>query len=50
MMGGKDVFATIVHHPGSTMPERSFMRSSLAEMKDDIVSGIKEAAGEGARA
>ena len=26
-------FAKIVHHPGSNMPERSFLRSSLREME-----------------
>ena len=31
VMGGKMVFAKIVHHPGSKMPERSFMRSSLSD-------------------
>lgn len=36
MMGGKQVFAKVVHHPGSTMPERSYMRSGLADMKDEI--------------
>lgn len=45
--GGREVFAKIVHHPGSTMPERSFLRSSLADMKDQIVAGLNEAVGEG---
>jgi phage gpG-like protein len=44
MAGGKMRFAKIVHHPGSTMPERSFMRSSLRELTPDIISGLKEAA------
>lgn len=36
MMGGKQVFAKRVNHPGSQMPERSYMRSGLADMKDEI--------------
>lgn len=43
MMGGKQVFAKVVHHPGSVMPERSFMRSSLAEMANDIRIEMKKA-------
>ena len=43
-MGGKTVFAKVVHHPGSQMPERSFMRSSLADMKGDITEQLKETA------
>lgn len=49
MIGGQQVFAKIVHHPGSRMPERSFLRSSLADMTDLIVAGIREAAAKGAR-
>jgi phage gpG-like protein len=44
MMGGKMVFARVVHHPGSVMPERSFLRSSLAEQAEEITTGLKEAA------
>lgn len=44
MVGGKQVFAKIVHHPGSVMPERSFMRSSLAEMRPEIIDGLRQAA------
>ena len=49
MMGGKQVFFKKVNHPGSTMPERSFLRSSLGEMKDEIIGGIREAVAEGTR-
>jgi phage gpG-like protein len=49
MMGGRQVFAKIVHHPGSKIPERSFMRSGLMDMADEIVAGIRDAAIEGAR-
>lgn len=49
MMGGQQVFAKVVHHPGSNIPERSFMRSGLADMADEIVSEIRAAAIEGGR-
>jgi hypothetical protein len=32
-----------VHHPGSTIPARSYLGSSLSEMSDDIESGFKQA-------
>lgn len=48
MIGGKMVFAKIVHHPGSRIPERSFMRSGLIDMSEEIVAGIREAAMAGA--
>lgn len=48
MMGGQRVFAKSVNHPGSVMPERSFLRSSLRDMRDEIVremtQGVVEAA------
>jgi phage gpG-like protein len=43
-IGGKMVFAKVVHHPGSRIPERSYMRSSLEDQAEDIVDGLKEAA------
>lgn len=48
-MGGKTVFARSVQHPGSLIPQRSYMRSSLAEMKEQIIEGLAQAAREGAR-
>jgi phage gpG-like protein len=42
-MGGDQIFAKNVHHPGSTIPARSYLGSSLAEMRDDIESGFKQA-------
>ncbi len=36
LVGGKQVFATRVQLPTVTMPERSYMRSALAEMADQI--------------
>jgi HK97 gp10 family phage protein len=47
VMGGKQVFAKSVQFPGAIMPERSFMRSSLADMKPEIVEGLTEAVREG---
>jgi phage gpG-like protein len=41
--GGGQVFARSVHHPGSTIPARSFIGSSFAEMSDEIVGGLKQA-------
>lgn len=43
MMGGKMIFAKKVNHPGSTMPERSFLRSALKEMAPDVERGLNEA-------
>ena len=50
MMGGKQVFAKIVHHPGSRIPERSFMRSSLTESREDIIADLRDAAADGVAA
>ena len=41
-IGGKTVFVKKVNHPGSTMPERSYMRSSLREMMQEIKQGLVE--------
>lgn len=43
MIGGKQVFAKRVNHPGSRMPQRSFMRSSLKDMAPQIRAGMEEA-------
>jgi hypothetical protein len=42
-VGGEMRFARRVNHPGSKMPERSFMRSSLRDMSTQISLGMKEA-------
>jgi phage gpG-like protein len=42
-IGGKQIFAKIVHHPGSKMPERSFLRSSLADQATEIMDGLRSA-------
>ncbi len=41
--GGGQFFAKSVHHPGSTIPARSFIGSSLAEMSGEFVAGLKAA-------
>jgi phage gpG-like protein len=43
LAGGQQVFAKLVHHPGSAIPERSYLRSSLADMADEIASELKAA-------
>jgi phage gpG-like protein len=47
MAGGKMRFAKRVNHPGSVMPERSFLRSSLGDMAEAIKDGMTEAVNEG---
>lgn len=47
MMGGRQVFARKVNHPGSQMPERSYMRSGLADMRDEIGPRLQEAVKKG---
>jgi phage gpG-like protein len=44
--GGAEHFARRVEHPGSAIPERSYLRSSLEEMSDEIASSFAEAAAE----
>lgn len=44
---GKDVFRKRVNHPGSKMPVRSYMRTSLGEFRPVIVAGYTEAVKEG---
>ncbi len=36
-------FARVVHHPGSVIPERSFMRTALKEMEPEIRAQFKNA-------
>ena len=49
VINGKQVFAKIVHHPGSRMPERSFLRSSFLEMREEISQTLRAGAVSGAR-
>ena len=43
MMGGKLVFAKSVQHPGSNIPSRSYLRSTLAENAVPIADRIRHA-------
>jgi phage gpG-like protein len=43
--GGVTVFATRVNHPGSRMPQRSFLRSALAREASGIKQRIEAAVG-----
>jgi phage gpG-like protein len=43
LVGGKQAFAARVNLPAIAMPERSYLRSSLAEMADEIRDGLSEA-------
>jgi phage gpG-like protein len=47
--GGRRVFAKVVHHPGSRLPERSYLRASLAEMASRIDAEMKAAVLDAAR-
>lgn len=49
VVNGKDVFAKHVKAHDVTMPERSFMRSALTDMRDDIVSEIRKTVEEAGR-
>ena len=46
LAGGAKCFARRVEHPGSVIPERSYLRSTLDEMSDEIVSALAESAAE----
>lgn len=46
---GANVFFRRVNHPGSTFPERSYMRSGLRDMSVEISMGLKTAVVEGLR-
>ena len=46
VIGGAQVFARRVEHPGSLIPERSYLRSSLDDMRDEIVAALADAATE----
>jgi phage gpG-like protein len=43
MTSAGEVFAKLVHHPGSRIPERSYLRSSLADMAETIDAEMKAA-------
>ena len=44
--GGALHFAKRVEHPGSVIPERSYLRASLEEMTPEIVAALAAAPGE----
>jgi phage gpG-like protein len=46
LVGGKQAFAARVNLPAIAMPERSYMRSSLAEMAGEIRDELSEAVAE----
>ncbi len=43
LIGGKQAFAMRVNLPAIEMPARSYLRSSLADMTDEIRAGMNEA-------
>jgi phage gpG-like protein len=45
-VGDAQHFARKVEHPGSLIPERSYLRSSLEDMKDEILTALADAAAE----
>jgi hypothetical protein len=49
IVGGKQVFAARVNLPAVTMPERSYLRASLAEMAGEIAEGLGAAVVEATR-
>jgi phage gpG-like protein len=46
IVNGVQHFARRVEHPGSLIPERSYLRSSLNDMQGDIVAALADAAAE----
>lgn len=46
VVGDAQHFARRVEHPGSAIPERSYLRSALDDMKDQIVAALADAASE----
>ncbi|RBP15873.1 bacteriophage HK97-gp10 putative tail-component [Roseiarcus fermentans] len=46
VVGGALRFARKVEHPGSVIPERSYLRATLDEMSGDIVAALADAAAE----
>ena len=46
MVGGSLRFSRKIEHPGSMIPERSYLRSSLDDMNGDITSALAEVAAE----
>lgn len=47
LFNGKQAFFKKVNWPGATMPERSYMRSALADKQPEIVEGLTQAVQQG---
>lgn len=43
-VGGKHIFARVVHHPGSRFPARPYLASALSDEADEIAVALKSAA------
>ena len=43
-VGGKHVFARVIHHPGSRFPARPYLASALSDEADEIAAALKLAA------
>lgn len=43
VMNGKQLFARRIQHPGSLIPQRSYLRSALDEQSDEIVQDLTDA-------
>jgi phage gpG-like protein len=48
-IGGKQVLAARVNLPAVTIPERSYLRSSLAEMAEEVTQGLSDAVADALR-
>ena len=46
LAGGMQRFARSVNHPGSTLPARAYLHTSLEEARDEIVDALSTAATE----
>jgi len=44
VVGGKHIFARVVHHPGSRFPARPYLASALSDEADEIAVALKSAA------
>jgi hypothetical protein len=47
-LGGRVIFRRSVRHP--PLPERSFLRSALREMRPNVEAGLKDAVAQAIRA
>ena len=48
-IGGKEIFARVVDHPGSKMPERSYIRAAIKDRKKERETALSDAIIETAR-